>query len=299
MLRKKKNNIQARRPIYQPPTEVFSYHARRTADTANIRRSPGQAVSGTPRLRHWIKLLPSVLSVGAIIVSLFYATSLSTKPRFQVPNGTASPLLRDSAFYENATSTVLRRSILNYSKLTINTSKLAQELREQYPELGDVTVIIPLSGRRPVIEVKPAIPVLKLSGNGGLYIIDEQGRALLKASEARNNAATDVPYVIDQSGLELQQGRQVLPLSTISFIHNMTAQMHAKNIQIESITLPPIPNEIHLRLVGYGYFVKFETQGSAREQAGTLIAVQEELHADQITPLEYIDVRVPEKVFYK
>ncbi len=301
MFRKKKNNTVTRRPAYIPPAEVFSYHARRSASPSNQRLTnngqPPQRKLGPGR---WLRLLPTILSLGAIIVSLFYATSLSTKPRLQINGSGNGSILRETTYYEDAAARILEQSILNYNKLTINTTKLAQDLSTRYPELGSVAVIIPLSGHRPVIEVKPAVPVMTLSGNGGIFIVDEQGRALLKTTETTfTSSSVVIPHVIDQSGLELQPGKEVLPLVTINFIRELTIQLQTKGFQIESITLPPLPSELHLRLQGLSYFMKFNTQSSAREQAGTFIAAQEKLKSEGTVVGEYIDVRVPEKGFYR
>lgn len=300
MFRNKKTKQTARQPIYSPPAEVFSYHARRSPSPDSRRSTAGVSPAHRRSTSQWVRILPSIISIAAIVGSIFYATSLSTKPRIQVNGGGGASLLRDSGFYENEASLLLKKSIFNHSKLTINTTKVAHELEAQYPELGEVTIIIPLSGHRPVFEVKPAQPIMKLSGDGGIFIIDEEGRALISANDA--GKSTDVlplPFVVDESGLQLEKGKQVLPLSTVNFIRILITQLHAKNFQIDSVILPKIPNELHLRVSGYPFYIKFDLQGSAREQAGTFMAALEKLQSGGATPSEYIDVRVPEKAFYR
>ncbi len=282
-----------------PSTDVFSYHAHRSPGQAN-RRLPGeQPAKRRQDVRRWIRLLPTMLSIGVIALSLSYGTILNAKPRFQVVNGLDTELLRAPSFYETEASAIMKRSVFNYSKLTINTTKLAQDLSAQYPELGRVSIIIPLSGRRPVIEVRPAAAAIKLSGSGGTYIIDKQGRALLKDEETASNLAGDIPYVIDQGGLQLEKGKQVLSLNTINFITGLTHQLKAKSFVLEAITLPAIPGEVHVRLKGQAYYIKFDAFGNPREQAGTFIAAHEKLAASGSVPGEYLDARVPEKAFYR
>lgn len=282
-----------------PPAEVFSYHAHRLPGQANRRLPGGQPAKRRKDVRRWIKLFPSILSITVIALSLFYGTILSTKPRFQVFNGSNSSLLRTPSFYEAAAASIMKRSVFNYSKLTINTTKLAQELRTQYPELGKVSVIIPLSGRRPVIEARPAEAAIKLSGSGGTFIIDEQGRALLKTEETASSTAEGIPYVVDQTGLQLEKGKQVLSLNAINFITGLTSQLQLKGFVLESATLPALPGEVHVRLQGQAYYIKFDSFGDSRGQAGAFIAAREKLMVDGTTPAEYMDVRVTEKVFYR
>lgn len=298
MFKKNKKKPENRiKPEAESPAAVFSYYSSR-APLPSSRPKPDRTSSPDGHSRHWLALLPSILAGAAIVGSCLFATSLNTHAKVQINNiNNSKQLLRDTAFYQKASQALLSRSIFNQSKLTIDTANVAKQLEAQYPELGNVTVIIPLVSRQPIIEVEPAQAILQLSGQGGSYIIDDQGRALAKANDARSSLRDSLPNVIDESSLEISIGKRVLPLNTIHFIGDLTSQLVAKQLVIQKMTLPAIAEELHVYVERQPYYIKFDIQGDAREQAGSYLAAKLKLDSDK--PTEYIDVRVPEKVFYK
>ncbi len=277
---------------------VFSYYSNRSSETQNQKKTTAIPTS-FELIRHRLIILPSFIAILVIIGCIAYATSLDIQPKIQILSAGDMHLLRDTALYQKGTSEVLKRSIYSRNKLTINTNQVASDIKALYPEFSQVTVVIPLVSRRPIIEVQPADAVVTLAGVGGRFVIDGQGWALISNEVLNDQLKASLPAVIDQSGLEIKEGKQVLPIDSIRFIREVIIQHQAKNISIKEIILPPIANELHVRVTGQDYFVKYNLQGSAREASGTYFAVRDQLSKDGITPTEYIDVRVAEKAFYK
>jgi hypothetical protein len=210
-----------------------------------------------------------------------------------------NPLLRPTAAYQEAASRQLASSIFNRSKLTINTTKTAEQLRRQFPEFADVSITIPLLGQRPIIEVEPAVAALLLVNQKGVFVIDQAGRVLLPARDAPSASQTGLPRVTDTVTSEDRPGATVLPADTVKFIQQLGAQFAAKKLTSQSMELPPVASELHVRFQGLPYYVKFNLSSDVRQQVGTLFAVQNRLAAEQVTPAEYIDVRVEERAYYK
>ncbi len=66
------------------------------------------------------------------------------------------------------------------------------------------------------------------------------------------------------------------------------------------MTLPVGTSELDVRLAGQPYSVKFNLEsGTARQQAGTFLATESKLKSQNVTPAEYIDVRVDGRAYYK
>jgi len=248
----------------------------------------------------WLKYAPTLLAAAALAVSLFYVTTLSTRPNIQIQRSSDQTLVSSVDRYEKEAEAILRRSLLNRSKLTINTDKIAAELHEAFPELGDITVVIPLVDRRPVVQAQPIPPALALSTQkNGVFVIDAKGRAIAKAADVDSSVRDALPLVRDESGLDIEVGSGALPETNVAFIQEIFGQLAGKQIVIESISLPATTNELRVQVRGKPYFVKFDLQGEGRFQAGTYLAVKAKLERDGVTPAEYIDVRVPEKAFYR
>jgi hypothetical protein len=85
----------------------------------------------------------------------------------------------------------------------------------------------------------------------------------------------------------------------VQFITGVLAQLQAKQLAITAVTLPPIAHELHVRIQGQPYYVKFNIQSDARIAAGTFLATKSYLEQGRITPAEYVDVRVEERAYYK
>ena len=248
----------------------------------------------------WLKQLPALATGLILLIFVFYGSTLSATPKIQVTGqNTDRTLVRGLDAYQQDVAAVLSRSITNRSKLLIDTDKVASELKQEYPELGTVSVVLPLASRRPIVEVSPAKPALILASSDGAFVVDQEGRAIIKTADVESSIKDALPVVQDQSGLSLERGKSALPKETVTFVSGVAAQLAAKNISVQSLVLPPNANQLDVRLAGQTYFIKMDTRGESRQTVGTFIAVKERLEHDHKVPAEYIDVRVPEKAFYK
>ncbi len=300
MFRKKQTAPSVRNVQRSPSANVFSYYsARSPAESANRRAEPAAVRLRRSRLG-WLKYAPSLIAGAALIVCLVSISTLDVTPKIQaVSSQNARTIARSTAAYEDQAGDIFARSIFNRSKLLIDTDKVARELKAAFPELGEVSVILPLISRRPIIEVQPAKAALILAGSGGAYIVDQEGRAVIKANDVESSIRDQLPVVQDQSDIPITRGKGVLSKEAVSFIWQFTGQLAQKQIPLQSLTLPATANELHARIEGKPYYIKLDIQGEGRLQAGTFIAVKERLEGDGLVPGEYLDVRVPEKAFYK
>jgi hypothetical protein len=301
--KQKKSIPQARNVQPSNRAPVFSYYANRsTAETVRGRGEAAAERSSQLTLKRWVGYAPSLIAGMALVFCLGYASTLSADPNIQVVGQAAQveTLVADLSSYQDDFKAVLTDSPFNRSKLFINTDNIAQEVSKRHPELGEISVVLPLVGRRPVFKVRPAEPAITLSASGGPYVVDTKGRVLAYTRDTNSSITEDLPIVRDESGLPVERGNSVITNDTIRFITLVAGQLTQAKINPEALILPQTSaGELHLRLEGKPYFVKFDMRGQGRLQAGTLIAVKEHLEQQGKTPAEYIDVRVPEKAFYK
>jgi hypothetical protein len=296
--KKQKNTPPPRTPRAPQASPVFSYYSNRPSDISREGETRGEQAVQPSRLQKW-RYIPSYAALLGITVSLVYLSTLSTQPRIIIQDKAAAAVLRDPSDYEAAARDLLAGSLLNRSKITINTASLSRAMQKRFPELRSVTVTLPVASRRPVIAVRPARPALILVSQGNAYVVDSDGRAILTESEPAGTAIPELPVVRDESGLDVEVGKTVLPKQSTEYIVTVLAQLQAKQLQPESLTLPALANELHVRLRGQPYYVKFNTAGDPRIAAGTFLAVKQRLEAETQLPGEYIDVRVDERAYYR
>ena len=264
--------------------KVFSYY------TSGNRETPRSVVRNQPVKQpfSWHRL-PSFFAAVAIFVSVLYVLSLDSNPRVVILSGQQQAnLLQQTETYERAAQDILDNSLLSRTKLTINTDHVARQLMEQYPELASVAVTVPVASHRLVFELAPVQPALILGTGSGAYVVDMQGKAVVPTKDVPGLQKLALPQLTDESGLDVQVGTGVLPTDDVTFITEVTRQLSDKEIEVDAYILPPLPNEFHVRPAGEGYYVKFNMKGDARLQAGTYLALKDELSKSNEKPKEYI-----------
>lgn len=272
---------------------AFSYRARRPQESKAVR---------TPMGRFWLQrfgLIILFLAAGASTINVL--TLVPTAKVVPLTNTTSSPFFRDQSVYEAAANQVLKGSIWNRSKITINTDQINRSLQDQFPELVKVSVALPLLTHRPVVYVEPAQPALiLLTSNDGAYLIDTGGKALQKAISA---AALNQPQLLvlhDQSRLQIRLNHQALTATSINFIQTIVVELAARHVFVVALTLPGAASELDAQLANLPYLVKFNLEThTPREQAGTFLATIAQLQRQNITPMQYVDARVEGRAYYQ
>ena len=267
-------------------------------------RSPiertGTARTATGFWRYGIRRIGAFILIVAIAVSVVNMLSVSPHAKIEplTSSVASSAFLRNTADYQTAADKLLGASLLNRNKITIDTTKIAQELTQQFPELSGVSITLPLFAHRPIVYVEPAHAALVVAADNGAFVVDNNGKALMPG--ANLPTAHNLPQVVDQSGLTVQVNHQVLTSDDVAFIETVIAELSARHVAISSMTLPAASRELDVYISGQRYFVKFNLQNNdARQQAGTYLATAAELQREHATPAHYIDVRVDGRAYYQ
>lgn len=294
-----------RRPVEPSQgSQPFAYRSRRLEEETNLGRQQSRETAGkSPKniKRFVARRFGLIILLGALIISSFNVLSLSDKTRvMSLTDSGSSTFLHDKSVYETAANKLLADSVWNRNKITVNTASISQGMLKQFPELSSVSVTLPLLSKRPIVYVQTAQPALVLAASNGSFIIDSDGKALLPANKLPAGNKLVLPLVTDQSGLTVALNRQALTAGDVIFIQIIIAQLAARHFTVSSMELPVGTSELAARLTGQPYIVKFNLEsGDARQQAGTFLATQAKLQSQNITPAQYVDVRVDGRAYYK
>lgn len=277
---------------------VFSYYARgNTSGSESTARNTGDSkkyLKPKPKLVSIPSYMAFVIMAGAVI----YALILQPNARISVPDK-AGTIYRSPDQYQKAINSLWRRSILNRTKLTVRSADIERDIRTQFAEINTVKIELPLLGHRPAIFLEPAKPALKLISRNGSFYLDEHGKVLARTTEVNQNQL-DLPLIIDESAIPAEPGKSVIADPEAQFLHKLSEHLTAEQIQYESIVLPATAaKEADVRLAGQKYILKFSVLSDPRQAVGSYIAIRDKLSNEKITPAEYIDLRVEEKIFYK
>jgi hypothetical protein len=283
-----------------PAGAPYAYSASRMEQVANTGRQMNR--STPPRRKgSWFSRFGLVVLLIVCLISVLSVLSLSTAAKVRPLNtGDSSAYIHEQAEYERAASLYLGSSIWNRNKITVNAAGLKRSLQQQFPELANVGITLPLIGHRPIVYIEAAQPALVLNGSNGSYIVDTNGRVLLRSGEMPSLSSRHLPTVTDQSGLTLRPGHQALTPADVSFLQTVVAELAIRHLTVSGATLPPSARELDVSVAGQPYIVKFNLHDqTARQQAGTFLATQAQLAKQNIVPAAYIDVRVGGRAYYK
>lgn len=278
---------------------VFSYRASRSSVADNLGREKGKEEKKRPP-RHpqsRIKKVVKIVVVVGLAIVLVNSLLLNTNPKV-VLVGTNSTF-RDPAVYQAAAAAAFASSKFNTNKITLNAGQIRESLTQAFPELADVSVSLPIFGHQAVVYLEPSTSRLILHTTSGTFVIDDAGRAVATGAVVESLRQAGLPEVQDQSRIEVEQGKVVLPSTTVSFITEVVQQLRATGLAITTLKLPSAASELHLNIDGVGYYAKFNTRGDARVAVGSFLALKQHLESQQKTPAEYIDVRIETRAYYK
>lgn len=301
------DEIGRRRPLPsdQGQSRVFSYYASRSTNELNLGRNsqeeePKRRSSAYVRFMHRLPVVTSGILLAVVAVSQLVLTS---NPKVVILSSTSNStlFLQSTATYHDEAQRLFQQSISNQNKLTVDASGISATLKAKYPELSDVSVALPVIGNQPIVYIQPSEPSFVLSANGGSYVLDSTGRALANAQQVPAHNVASLPAITDQSGLLPQVGAGVLPSTSVMFMQTVLAQLKAQHISVRQIVLPHAAFEVDMYITGKPYYVKFNMQDAAgaQQQAGAYVAVAQHLVSRNITPTQYIDVRIDGRAYYK
>lgn len=302
LLRKNKSGVdsdQRRSPVSyrsEGSRPGFSYYKSSTSHSDS--KSPVSSDQKSDRVKNLIKFSPGIVAVAVIILSLLFSLTLSSTPAVDTVSDQPSPY-RSLDEYAAKADEIMSQNPLNLTKFTIDTTSVEQELVEAFPELNAAAIRLPVLGRKPTLVLDIRQPEAILVSNSKSLVLDSRGVAVSEIKDVNPEQRRQLAVVEDGSGIDIKLGEQAVTTDTIEFIKSIRAQFAAKQIAISRLELPVVVNELNIYPEGQKYYVKTDTTGDPRLQFGGYMAVKEHLEGKGITPAEYIDARVEEKVFYK
>ena len=258
---------------------AYSYHAQRSSRSDDVERQHSNLTSKRSKLltfEFWLRRSGFVVLLIVVVASTVSILSLSLQPRIVLLGSGNTFALQDASVYQAAAATQLSSSIWNRNKITINTGLAASRLAKQHPEISKVNITLPLIGHRPIYYIEASEQTFVLQSTSGSYILDSKGKALLPRDAAPEAVANGLPIITDQTGLPVKLGQQVLSGASSDFVKTVIDTLAAKNITVESLTLPAGKvQELDVRVSGKPYSIRFDMHdsGAVRQQIGTYLAL--------------------------
>lgn len=229
-------------------------------------------------------------AAALIVAAGLLATSYATAVRSVEVSGTKT--LAASKVEESAKE-ALGKQWLGSIVPTVNTGAIERELLAAEPGVKEVSVSRRLPNRITVTVVERS-PSLNWKSGGQRFVIDADG-TVIGATPPSYDA---LPTVVDNTNLPVKAGDRVVPATFIIFTSDVTKQLADMKLKPVGFSVPQTTTELYVK-TDKNYTIKFDTTRPAADSGKDLAAVLKQLGALKKTPAEYIDLRVPNKAYYR
>jgi hypothetical protein len=233
-----------------------------------------------------------IVLILLLVAGLGYSLLLNSHPKVIVDDQSFRPL----SDYITATDRQLS-SVRNRNKITFDEQAVVSALQGKFPEISSARIERPFFSEQAVVRLTISKPSFQLNSANIGYIVSSSGVVVAKSTTLPN--IKKLMIVDDQSGFNIRIGQPALSANATAFINTIIAECRHYKIPIASLILPATPEELDLRTTDQPYFVKFYLGGDVLDETGQFLAARAQFIKTSKTPSQYLDVRVPGKIFYK
>lgn len=178
--------------------------------------------------------------------------------------------------------------------LLLSTNELRNNLQKAFGGPESILVEKVFPSRLIIKTDEQAVGMLWKTGSRR-YQVSVNGRIV---SEMTPEQSSDLPMVVDLSNIPLDVGEQVVSRQFVSFIATINKEMAILKFVPVNFFVRDTTGELIVR-TNQGYEIKFDTTTDVNTQLGALRGVLGLLESQNKKPAEYIDLRVPNRAFYR
>jgi cell division septal protein FtsQ len=223
--------------------------------------------------------------IGVGVVYLFLYSGLFDIKGFEVNGYSFADNVRDIATGERD------RNIFSKNIILFNTSSLKEtlagdsriqkiEIKKKFPNIIS-------------INITESSPSLIWSTAGESYLVDGWGVVIGKKKNE------NYPEVADAANIQVKPGDRVASPTFIKFIRDISSGFEASTgAKVSRITIFDLLTDVHI-LSSDGWTVYLDATKSSDAQLKNLAKVLAEAKKSSTKKLEYIDMRLDTKIFYK
>lgn len=178
-----------------------------------------------------------------------------------------------------------------------NTERAAARLMEEIVQIRQVKVTRQMPDTLKVY-IEEREPALVWVTGEREYYLDLEG---VISKELRGNPEFSLPTLRDESNREVQTKEKLVAKSFVDFAVSLANTFQSETgLEYEELSTPaPISREIRVR-TAFGWYIYFTSERTLQSQYQKLLLIlNKELKKGQKEKLEYVDLRIKDKIFYK
>jgi len=261
----------------------------------NVTRKSHRGVS---RFLFWST---TVIFLGVVVYILFFSSFLSITT-FKVAD--SNYVVEDDILDMIVPATDGKiLGIVNKNNLFLTSkNKIRKDILEKFRQIRDVEVRKKFPSELDV-RIEERVPTMLFRGSAEWFILDENAVAYDTANpEAEEIKKYDLPSLSDMDGKEITIGDSVLNAEYMRYVLDLKKKMKSDTeVEIENDLQTPslISKDIRVK-AKEGWGIYFNENINVDKEIETLnVVLESKIEKSQRPDLEYIDLRIDNKVYYK
>lgn len=144
------------------------------------------------------------------------------------------------------------------------------------------------------IEVEEKSPIFVWQILDNKYLVDEEGYAWAKYEDKY----ASLPVIIDTKNVPVTMGTRIVPGGFVAFVRDMYTNFEGTtSTKIVKTEVLDIVSDLKVTSAA-GWYVYFDTTRTCKNQLTSLVRILEEVR-NKKRGLEYVDLRIDNRIFYK
>ncbi len=281
---------------------LYNYHNKKTnADQDSLPTKTGKRYSINGPFQKVISGFVLFI-IALVIINILY---ISPNPKVIILNNNVKLAQVYNSIYGKDlygfVQNQLSSSILNNNKLFINLSGISKKIRSNYPVFNVVNMSDGLISHQVTVTLLSEDPSFYIvSKDSGNYVLDQNGVAILKYNSPLNQIGLNLATIQDHRNISYKIGSLVLSSSEVNFINTILTQFKLKKYSVTGISINAEGQELDINLKNINYYIKFNLATNDPDiQIGSYFATANYLKNNNISPSQYVDVRLEGRVYYK
>jgi hypothetical protein len=233
--------------------------------------------------------------IGGVVCLVVFATTLNTSPVVELRKNNAK--YYESQIYEQKAQEIIKSNFLNRSKLLFQQTSFENQLKVAFPEISNVTPVMPLGGRSLTVIISVSEPFAYVSSGENTGIMNGEGVLVVKNGQSLPQDLIKLRFTEPQSNFEV--GSRILTGSEVELISLLDSEMSDLTFkdgsiaEIDNILFNVADGQLEARLKNKNFYIKLSTFSDSEIQVGGAKATLRQLDKEDKLPSQYIDVRVP------
>lgn len=241
----------------------------------------------------------NILLFGAGIVLIVFATTLSSSPDIQLKK--ESIQYYETSVYQNYARQLINQSISNRSKLLFQSNDFEAAMRAKFPEINQIASIVPLGGRDLSVLIAVSDPFAVVSSGSDKGILNTDGIIVSENMVSSSEDLINIRFTSPQENFEV--GSRILTADEVKMLNELKTELQTftlkdgTKLEIEEVLFDVSTGQLEVKLKDKPFYLKLSSFSDANLQVGAVKATLKQLDRDSALPTQYLDVRVPNRVF--